>query len=73
MDSIKYQQIKNQQNPVHNASDTQRQSDMITFIFNGELATSGDKSDSDRWRMNVGISSDAGQATKVKYCSTLCK
>ncbi len=44
-------------------SHRQWQSDMITFIFNGELATSGDKSDSDRWRRNVGVSSDAGQAT----------
>lgn len=38
--------------PVHTASD------MITFVFNGELATSGD---SNRWRQNVGVSSDAGQ------------
>ncbi len=36
--------------PVHTASD------MITFVFNRELATSGD---SNRWRQNVGVSSDA--------------
>ncbi len=39
---------------------------MITFIVNGELATSGNKSDSDRWRRNVGVSSDAGQAIKLR-------
>ncbi len=50
-------------NPVHTVSNTQ--SDMITFIFNGEQVTSGNKSDSDHWWRNVGMSSDAGQGTKV--------
>ncbi len=49
-------------NPVHTASDTQRD---ITFIFNGEQVTSGNKSDIDHWWRNVGMSSDAGQGTKV--------
>ncbi len=62
--------VNAQLSPFHSASDTQRQSDMITLIFNGELATSGDKSDSDHWRRNVDVSSDADQATKVKDCST---
>ncbi len=44
--------------PVHTSRYTQLQSHMIPFIFSGELATSGDTSDSDRWRQNVGVSSD---------------
>ncbi len=57
----------NDLSPVHTASDTERH-DPIHFQWRA-----CDKSDSDRWWRNVGVSSDAGQAAKVKDCSTLCK
>lgn len=43
--------------------------DMFPFIFNGRLSTSGNMSDSDRWRQNVSVSSDGSHATKVQKWS----
>ncbi len=59
LSNIKYLKYKAADlSPVHTASDTERH-DHINFQWRA-----GDKSDSDRWRRNVGISSDAGQVTK---------
>lgn len=43
---------------THTHIDSQRQSNQRPFIFQRELATSADMSNSNHWRLDVGVSSD---------------